>query len=159
MLPPWVWLLHFRVETRHVHAATPPGEGGGSKAQGEGSPHRSEAEAAEGRSAQAKRGRLGIPLVAARSGQRPLAHGLSTVRDRDAGPSRGGRCGRERPAEEGGGGPERAGAREDSLPPSSRGIHSAQSGFLWSQCDCVGVQIAAPFNLELNSKDRSANDF
>ena len=88
-----------------------------------------------------------------------LAHGLSTVRDREAGPYRGGRCGRERPAEEGGGGPERAGAREDSLPPSSRGIRSAQSGFLWSQCDCVGVQIAAPFNLELNSKDRSANDF
>jgi hypothetical protein len=34
-----------------------------------------------------------------------LAHGLSTVLDREADGYKGGRCGRERPAEVGGGGP------------------------------------------------------
>jgi ABC-type phosphate transport system substrate-binding protein len=42
-----------------------------SKAQGEGSPHRSEAEAAKGRSAQAQRGRLGIPLAPRDRGRAP----------------------------------------------------------------------------------------
>ena len=48
----------------------------------------------------------------------PLAHGLSAVRYGEADVFQGGRCGRERPAEEGGGGPERAGAWE-ALPPAN----------------------------------------
>jgi hypothetical protein len=51
-----------------------------------------------------------MPLVAARSGQRPLAHGLFTVLDREADGYKGGRCGKERPAVKGGG---RRGAPED----------------------------------------------
>ena len=48
-------------------------------------------------------------------------------------------------AEVGGGGP-RAGDREDSLPPSSRGIRSTQTGSLGTGCGCVDVLIAALFN-------------
>jgi hypothetical protein len=62
------WLLHVRVETRHVHAERLLAKAGGSKCKERGITHRSEAEAAGGRSAQAQRGRPGILLACARGG-------------------------------------------------------------------------------------------
>lgn len=55
-----------------------------------------------------------MPLVAARSGQSPLAHGLFTVLHCEADVYKGGRCGREMPAEVGGGGRGVAADREGS---------------------------------------------
>ena len=57
---------------------TPPGEGGGSKAQGEGSPHRSEATGGAGkdgaqRVCTSEARKIGEYPCAARSGQSPLA--------------------------------------------------------------------------------------
>jgi hypothetical protein len=46
-----------------------------------------------------------------------LAHGLSTVLDREADIYKGGRCGRERPAAEGGAGP-KGRKQGGDLPPS-----------------------------------------
>ena len=49
MFAPLLWLLHFRVETRHVHAERHLAKAGVARRNGEGSPHRSEAEAAQAR--------------------------------------------------------------------------------------------------------------
>ncbi len=38
MLPPWVWLLHFRVETRHVHAERHLAKAGVARRKGRGLP-------------------------------------------------------------------------------------------------------------------------
>jgi hypothetical protein len=63
VLPPWVWPWHIRVETRHIHAGRHLAKAGVARRKGRGLPTGAEAEAAEGRSAQAQRGRLGIPLA------------------------------------------------------------------------------------------------
>jgi hypothetical protein len=57
-----------------------------------------------------------MPLVAARSGQRPLAHGLSTVLDREADVYRVGVAGGKGPLREGNGRRIAAGVREATPP-------------------------------------------
>ena len=107
MLPPWVWLLHFRVETRHVHAERHLAKAGVASVKGRGISHpwrgsrrRNGKGGAQRRSAQAKRGRLGIPLRRAIGAEPLSARSVRRSLPR-SGCFQGGRCGRERPAEVG----------------------------------------------------------
>ena len=67
------WLLHVRVETRHVHAERHLAKAGVARRKGRGLPTGAKRRRPKAGPAQAKRGRLGKPLVAARSGQSPLS--------------------------------------------------------------------------------------
>ena len=114
MLPPWVWLLHFRVETRHVHAERHLAKAGVARRKGRGLPTLEEG--AEGGTERAERsGGLhkrsaedwGYPLRRA-IGAEPLSEVWLPYWCASAHRNyQGGRCGRERPAEVGSGRPKR----------------------------------------------------
>ncbi len=83
MLPPWVWLLHVRVETRHVHAERHLAKAGVARRKGRGLPTGAKRRRPKAGLHKRSAEDWGYPC-AARSGQSPLAHGLSIVLDREA---------------------------------------------------------------------------
>ena len=105
MLPPWVWLLHFRVETRHVHAERHLAKAGVARRKGRGLPTGAKRRRPKAGLHKRSAEDWGYPC-AARSGRSPLAQGSVNRSLSRSGWLQGGRCGRERPAEVGGGGPQ-----------------------------------------------------